>query len=338
MRNQTSDPPNPLPKSGLQGFTQKYELGSRVKRFVLTVIIVLSSTGAPIAAAPQPAATATPSFMLATCLVESKQDLAVTTGLVNAGLTVRFVNNGLGSYRRIVWRARYGSGWIDFNDTGRFDPGVSIANYLYIANRPTKLFGGPRYPFAPYQNLADPTDCTAVMTETTDGVIWQDASFTATPMSIPTTPPEKGTTVPAAYIAGQTPIGVLSCVMGYSMFGMYTSELQVRYQNLDSKALTQVTFRVPYSTGAFDYIDKSDIKPGPLISHLLRRRLPLPVNGYQTLNEAATCTVVNATYADGSTWKNPDVSQIEPSPPTQHLNQEFYVARGTGKWRNGAMP
>ena len=309
-----------------------------MKRLILTIIIALSSTSALIAAAPQATITAAPSFMVATCLVESQQDLAVTTRLVNAGLTVRFVNNDPVSYRRIVWRARYGSGWIDFNDTGRFDPRVSIANYLYIANSPTKLFGGPRYPFAPYQNLADPSDCTAVLTETADGVIWQDASFTAAPMSIPTTPPAKGTTLPATYVPGQTPVGVLSCAMGYSTFGMYTSELQVRYQNLGIKPLTQVTFRVPYSTGAFDYIDKTDIQPGRLISHLLRRHLPLPMNGYQTLDEAANCTVVNATYGDGSIWKNPDISQIEPSPPSGRLNQEFYIAPGMGKWRNGSMP
>jgi len=301
-------------------------------------MIILGSTGVLIAAAPTSMATAAPSFTITTCLVESKQNLEITTGLINAGLIVRFVNNGSASYKRIVWRARYGSGWIYFNDIGRFDRGVSIANYLYIANKPTKLFGGPRYPFAPYQNLADPSDCTAVVTETTDGVTWQDPSFTATPMSIPTTPPSKGPTVPAAYVAGQTPVGVLSCAMGYAFLGMYSSVLQVRYRDLDTKPLAEVTFRVPYSTSAFDYADESDIEPGRLITHSLHRRLPLPINGYQTLDEAASCIVVNATYADGSIWKNPDVSQIEPSPPPQRLNQEFYTAAGMGKWHNGAMP
>ncbi len=93
----------------------------------------------------------------------------------------------------------------------------------------------------------------------------------------------------------------------------------------------------PDGTSAFDYADKSDIEPGRLIAHSLHRRLPLPINGFQTLDEAASCIVVNATYADGSIWKNPDVSQIEPSPPPQRLNQEFYTAAGMGKWHN-AMP
>jgi hypothetical protein len=177
-----------------------------------------------------------------------------------------------------------------------------------------------------------------VLTETADGTIWQDPTYSPTPMSVPTTPPVQGPTVPTVYVAGQSPIGVLSCVMNIEAFSGLQSAVSARYRDLDARPIAQVTFRIPFGVSALDYVDKGDIEPGRLIYHVLHRHLSVVAPGFHTLDEAPTCTVVNATYADGTIWRNPAVSQDEPPPRPKRLNQEFYIAAGTGKWRNGAMP
>lgn len=301
---------------------------------VLTAILcAFTSSGRSIAQSNDP-----PPIRVSECVVAAHQNLGFPSGgLINAGLVVKFQVGGPQSYKRIVWRARYGSGWIDFNDVGRFDPKVEILNALTIPNGPKGFFGGPRLPFAEYQNAGEPSDCRVVYAESPDGTVWNDLASDAKPFAIPTTPPARhGDTIPATYAPGGSPIGVLSCQVQYAFLGWRSLLVTVRYKNLDTKPIAQVVFRVPYGPATFDIVDKSDSLPGVLRSQTLHKRIDTPNDGYTSLDEASNCTVASALYSDGTSWQNPNLSASVLPLPTPPPDIDFSAA-GL-RWQNATMP
>lgn len=307
--------------------------------FLLTVSALTATLCAVAAGVPSAAqSVAPPAIRVSECVVAAHENLGFPSGgLINAGLVVKFQVGGPQSYKRIVWRARYGSGWIDFNDAGRFDPKVDILNALYIQNFSKGFFGGPRLPFADYQNAGDPSDCSVVYAESPDGTVWSQLAPDAKPFAIPTTPPARGgQTTPETFIPGGSPIGVLSCQVQYTFLGWRSVSVTVRYKNLDTKPISQVAFRVPYGSAFFNIVDKSDSAPGVLRSQTLRKRINIPNDGYTSLDEASNCTVVSAVYADGTSWQSPNVLVSEEPLPTPPPDLDFDAA-GL-RWQQATMP
>jgi hypothetical protein len=94
------------------------------------------------------------------------------------GITVGFRNDSSVELTSIVWRARFGRGWLDFTDSGDFAPGATVTQTLYWR---AGLAGGY------YRNGAE--NCAVVATQAKNGEHWQRAGAVLDPdYSFPTPP------------------------------------------------------------------------------------------------------------------------------------------------------
>ena len=79
---------------------------------------------------------------------------------------------------RIVFRAAYGLGGIDFEDAGTFEPGSSVHHRLKGAkiDVPRQLY---------YYSLDDAADCTVVSVHAKDGSLWRNPRVETSPAPFP---------------------------------------------------------------------------------------------------------------------------------------------------------
>jgi hypothetical protein len=259
----------------------------------------------------------------------------VSSDTHNALLTVRFRNDSRSTLASILWRAKYGSGYIDFPDRGKFSPGATVVRRIPLFWR---LFGSDPLKHG-YAGFPFPENCTIIETKTDDGAEWGTPSNASDSVSIPTIPPDDATPIPASLDnAEHNPIGIIGCQYGVEDWRGYGSNgelrghamLYVRFRNLSTTAITRVTFRVPYASGGIDFVDGGLFAPGVLIKSdkradevmrkLSRDDLPLFPWAITSLDEAQNCTTVNVQFADGTTWQNPTVGPTQPPLPTQTLS------------------
>jgi hypothetical protein len=98
-------------------------------------------------------------------------------------LNITFRNTGTAALDRLVIRAAYGTGSIDFVDRGTFAAGAVVKHVLK----------GPRRDELRHQlyaTLDDPTGCTVVSARDADGTAWENPAVAATSAPLPTPNPE----------------------------------------------------------------------------------------------------------------------------------------------------
>lgn len=259
----------------------------------------------------------------------------VASDSYNALLTVRFRNDSSTTFASILWRAKFGSGYLDFPDHGKFSPGATIVRQIPLfwwrfGSNPIKATGS-------YLGLPFPENCTIIESKAEDGSEWGTPSNPSDSDSVPTIAPDDATPVPASLDNPlRDPIGIIGCQysiavsMGaYAPYGKLRGRagLYVRFRNLAQTPITRVVFRVPYASGGIDFDDGGVFAPGVLIKSarssgdnrpkLYRDDLPLTLPfAVTSLDEAQNCTTVNVQFADGTTWQNPTVGPTEPPLPT----------------------
>jgi len=275
-----------------------------------------------------------PPIDVSSCLVGTHQNLVHRTGLINAALLVRFQSNARQSYKLIVWRVRYGNGWIDFNDMGTFSPGVKILNAVYLLN---SAFPSP-LPLTDYQNSGDPTDCQVVYARTADGAVWSRLAPNDGQVSIPNpllhqldlpTPAGRGTSFTSlglSWLDGTMPdlplqpsdappIHISSCLVGsrknlvLPSGGLINAALLVDFTSNAPQAYTRIVWRARYGHGWIDFNDVGTFSPGTDILNALWIRNAgsvldpmFPFVNYQNDGDVDDCIVVFAETADGTIW------------------------------------
>lgn len=259
----------------------------------------------------------------------------VTTGEPNLGdrmLRLQFRNDSRTTLASIVWRAKYGSGWIDFPDRGKFSPGIVINRQVFLTE--------PRRPFdfstgafkQKYIGSPSPENCSLIEATGEDGTGWGVKPEQSA--SIPPWPSDSASPMPASIDNPlHDPVGIIGCqyTVGVKPVEYITymklrgqASLYVRFRNLAQMAITQVVFRVPYGAGGIDFVEVGTFAPGVLVKSdrfdglprpkLHRDDLPITLPWPVTsLDEADNCTTVNVQFADGTTWQNPTIG-LTPAP------------------------
>ena len=242
-------------------------------------------------------------------------------------MEVTFKNASASEYTSITWRASLARGWIDLRDTGDFAPGQTVKRVVYFRGG---VLGG-------YYD--DRSACSAVATQTSNGVQWTAPGVTLTPeYFLPTPLPKDAPPVPASIEnATGDPVGIVSCRVDIEAgrthglgrkagFGV----LMVRFENLSSRTIDQVVFRAAYLSGGIDFTYGGHFAPNALVSsdeYVLGNHIPgghlmenLPVStpvSYVSLDDRPNnCTAVSAKYDDGTVWQNPNAGPTQPPLPT----------------------
>lgn len=261
------------------------------------------------------------------------------------GLAVRFENLSGAPLSSIVWRAKYGTAYIDFIDDGTFSPQVRIDNFLLFEAGKRKfnwlgavgdaaalavgayppagnLWNAPSM-FGPYASYSDPENCAVVRTVSYDGTLWTNPAVAGQqPFVFPSPSPKpSGTPAPSPTPFVSGPVEISDCE--YQVAGK--AFLTVRFANTAARAATHVVFRVPYKDSGIDFSDQGKFSQGVAISHSLKQTLPPAFD--QTLFAPlqvnfSDCAVVNVQYDDGSTWQNPAMPPTAaplPTPPPDVL-------------------
>jgi hypothetical protein len=92
---------------------------------------------------------------------------------------------------RIVFRAAYGTGALDFTDVNDFEPNDYTTHRLRGARVDPRIV-------QPYLSLDDPRDCTVVSVHYADGTAWQNPNVSAAPGALPTPVPDA---MPMTFVA-----------------------------------------------------------------------------------------------------------------------------------------
>jgi hypothetical protein len=161
-----------------------------------------------------------------------------------------------------------------------------------------------------YISLDDPSACMLIGAVTSDGQTWTDPSAMPPSISLPTRPLNDATPVPATIDnAKRDPIGIIGCnVHVHGPLDYYrAADLEVRFKNVSSKVIDQITFRAFDGSGGVDFVKQGSYSPGVFIlTSAYRQRLPDAAAPYESLELADSCAAISATYTDGTVWQAPD--------------------------------
>jgi hypothetical protein len=290
----------------------------------LRQLIVIAGSVALFAVADSGAVRAqsvAPQLHVVSCTVASIPHRAV--------MEVEFRNDTSKELTSIVWRARYGSGWIDFTDKADVLPGATIKHTLWDTARVSRLAMQVEDSYR-----SGPENCSVLATQAKSGATWRDERADPAPQRIPTPEPDDARPVPATIDNPlQDPIGIVGCklIVAHGRtrgLGRKAGRgvLSVRFRNLSDKPIDRIVFRAAYGAGGFDFIFGGVFSPNVLVSSdqyvlgektgKLFRDLPVdtPVD-YVSLDEPANCTTVSVRYIGGRLWQNPMVGPTEPPLP-----------------------
>jgi hypothetical protein len=215
---------------------------------------------------------------------------------------VWFSLDGPNAFKSLTWRIRVrGGGWVDLKTTRAVQPGQADE----ILERFTMNTNSPAY-----ISLDDPSACTLIGAVTGDGQTWTDPSALPPPISLPTRAPNDATPIPATVDnATHDPIGIIGCnVHVHGPLDYYrAADLEVRFKNVSSKVIDQITFRAFDGSGGVDFVKQGSYSPGVFVlTSAYRQRLPDAGAPYESLELADSCAAISATYADGTVWQAPD--------------------------------
>jgi hypothetical protein len=248
------------------------------------------------------------------------------------GLAVRFENTSAQVYRSIVWRAKYGGGYVDFTDDGTFAANVRVDNFILsesskarfnIGNAFLDLAGpvdaGPspwvtQNQYVDYASSDEPENCEIVSTVDIDGTTWINPGTPLPHTRIPRAasfglPGTSATPSPAA--AGG--VSVADCRYGWYKLGWL--RMRLVFRNIGVRPMHRVVFRAAYRRSGIDFADEGVFLPGSTIQHTLKAQLPnaAPASFSETFDDPSSCAVVNVEYADETRWQNPDFAP-DPGP------------------------
>lgn len=249
------------------------------------------------------------------------------------GLAVRFRNTGMNDLSTIVWRAKYGTGWIDFTGDGTYSPSTRIDNYLVyesgtahfnwgaaaiaVAARDPFAYKGPVTPvqFAPYASTSDPSNCQVVRTVTENGAVWNNPALDSDHVHLPSPPPARSRTGPVTFTHCR-----LNTKGG--------PHLEVTFYNDEMhKTAKRITIRAQIAGGAVDFSDAGTFSPSIPIEHNLRAAIPAPLPFYVTFDNPDLCRAEAVQYTDGSAWSDPQLAP--PLPPPSPVPNAIDLLRAT---------
>lgn len=330
-----------------------------VKRSILVFAVALVAVGAPSTPPERP------QIHVFSCQTLSG---AYTPYTNQVGLAVRFRNESSQALRSIVWRAKYGSGSLDFIDDGTFSPGVQIDNYpLFEVGRTqfnwagalgdtvALLVGVPansplettKIVLPTLIGTEDPENCTIVRTISESGTLWLNPAIPQQPPALPaevvaaasTPSPKPSLGAPARPTAAPTAAPTPSAEG--SALALFVCQLNiggganlwVGFQNLADRVATRVVIRAPYDGSAFDFADAGHFSKGATIDHTLHTAVPgsIATRTYVSDGNPRDCQVVSVTYTDGTSWKNPDAGTTPPPAPTPIPNA-LELRSATFRW------
>lgn len=290
-----------------------------------------------------------PDIHIFSCKVLSGQPIVGSA--YQAGLAVRFENNASQPYTSILWRAKYGDGYIDFLDDGTFSPQVRIDNFVLsaIGKAHVNVIGfllaprGADVPvesevrFAEYASLNDPENCRIIKAVTADGATWTDPTVPQQHYVLPDPAPSSQATLAPGE---KEPHGVIDIAHCHLLFpsGHKTAEADIGYDvNTAGKTADAVTFRVSYGRGTLDVVDEGTLPDGIYVRHKLRTPLPDELDGrsYFSLDDPKNCTAVVVHYSDGTQWTNPaaPAALVAPTPVPDGLDRG--LLQWVVNWQNG---
>ncbi|HVA28150.1 MAG TPA: hypothetical protein VNF68_08215 [Candidatus Baltobacteraceae bacterium] len=306
--------------------------------FVFLALVALLASAAR-AADPTPAP---PDIHIYSCKVMSGPTLVPQANEV--GLAVRFQNDSTQEYKSILWRAKYGSGYVDFLDDGQFSPQIRIDNFLLfdIGKAHANILGvlfmprGSSVPIdsqvhlAEYASMSDPENCSIVQATTDDDVTWKNPDAPAAHYLFPSPAPSTEATLAPGEDVAKGPIDIAHCHLLFP-YVRNTAQLDVGFRSVaPGKTADAVTFRVSYGSGTLDAIDRGAFEDGTYVRHKLKIALPDELGGrsYFSLDDPANCAAVSVHYADGTQWNNP----AAPSPLPVPTKVPDALDNGLGPW------
>ena len=142
---------------------------------------------------------------------------------------------------RVVWLAKYGSGWVTFVDDGTFSPGVLVKHYHEIGReRPFQLKSS-------FQNYYSENveDCRLVGATFAGGTTWKDPAAPAQTQYLPVVPKDDAVTEPAVFSAPDgDPVGIVACTLDVARNSTGGAGLlSVRFKNISPKVIDSIVFR-----------------------------------------------------------------------------------------------
>jgi hypothetical protein len=273
------------------------------------------------------AQTSAPTIQVLSCVVASDQH--------RAEMEIAFRNDSSEELTSIVWRARYGSGWIDFTDRGGALPGSVVKHRLRDEARVSRAAIDESYYSSGREN------CSAVESRAKSGATWRDASAPSEAARIPAREADDAAPIPATIDNPlRDPIGIIGCKLIVAAgrphgIGRKTGAgvLWIRFRNLSAKPIDRLVIRAAYESGAVDFIFGGTFAPNVLVSsdqyvfgkkmnRLMRDLSVATPTDYTSLDEPGNCTIVGARYGDGTLWQNPTVSPTEPPLPAPETSNE----------------
>jgi hypothetical protein len=300
-----------------------------IARRCCMILLIIAS----LSAARPAVATDVPKIHVFSCQVFSGVLNVLRTD--DIGLAVRFENDEAQTIRAIVWRVRYGNQPVDVFDDGTFSPGIRIDNRVlaeqgsthynpvaigaallttYIGLPPLMSLTKSNMAFPTYMGTAVPENCAVARVVFADGTTWVNADLDQS-FQFLATPAPRASPVPETTPPSSAPVSVTRCIL---MVGRVTA-LRIKFRNEHSTPLTHVVFRATYGNSGIDFADNGSFETGALIGHQLRAgRPPTALNGqgYYSFDDPSLCTLVSATYADETTWKNSTIPATPPPLPT----------------------
>lgn len=274
---------------------------------LLLLVLVLSIVAAPIRAEPAP-----PQIKLSSCVVMATGEGFLSS--IAADMRVRFENRSGDTLKTIVWRANTPVGTIDFTDRGTFSPNVSIYRVATHRGRNAIVhrFTLNRIAF----DLMGPGLCSVIETINAAGETWKAPGIAPAAIDVPPVPQDWYPPVPATYDnPAHNPVGIMSCQFN---LGGGRAWGYIRFRNLSPRTIDRITFRVFFGEAGLDFVNHGSFAPGATVRAGDMTRKDLPPNTYQeytTLERPETCLAVNAQFADGTLWQNPNAGPTEPPFP-----------------------
>lgn len=267
------------------------------------------------------------------------------------GLAVRFENTSAAPLSSIVWRAKYGSTYVDFIDDGTFSPQTRIDNFLLFeagkrkfnwlgavgdaaaiavgAYPPVSTVWNAPVMFGPFAGYTDPENCSIVRATAADGSLWVNPALVSQqPFVFPSPSPKPSGTpapTPTPFVSGPMEIG--DCEFEIAGKGF----LSVHFTNTAQRTATHVVFRVPYRDSSMDFADDGRFSQNVAVSHALKESLPPAFNEtwYKPLQaNFSDCAVVNVRFDDGTQWQNPATPATAaplPTPPPDALPAQEFI-------------
>lgn len=249
------------------------------------------------------------------------------------GLAIRFTNTSADPLTSIVVRAKYGAGWIDFEDDGSFAPHVRIDNFLayeagtskinWVAAAAAVLARAPLIPgritslhFDDYIGLADPQNCTVMRTVSERGGVYTNSHWPKPHALLPTPGPDpRSTEFPAVPRPVRLPVDFAHCRLILQGVMLTNPSLTVAFRNNERREAKRIVFRASYGTGAIDFTDAGAFAPGIIVRHQLKTRgdASTETRTFTSFDDPAVCDVVRVEYADGAVWTNAQLPAAAPS-------------------------